>query len=105
MVVCALNPLGNSYPGDACPQGHFAYGRLDAIDTELQKIEAASWPYASRWGNAYEAVVPYVDRYNPLLQDGGTILMSKTIRDMPTGQVVASNTRLEVFRVSFVPDP
>lgn len=32
-VVCSLSPRENSFLGDSCAPGFFAYGRLDAIDT------------------------------------------------------------------------
>ncbi len=94
-MVCALNPLGLTFPEDACPAGHFAYGRLDAIDTELRRIESSSWPQQSaQWNTFYDAVVPSVDRYNPSLQEMGLMIMSKTVRDMQTGLSIATNTRI-----------
>jgi len=51
----------------------------------------------------YDAVSHYVDRYNPVLQDGGYFISSRAVVDMSNGAVVARNTRIENFHVSFNP--
>ncbi len=40
--------------------------------------------------------MPYAYRYNPILQDGGYMLVSKTVWD-EDGNIVVRNTRVEVF--------
>ena len=112
VVVCALNPPQNSYPGDECLPGYFAYGRLDAIDTELMRMEEeslnttfaplmASGAVVGPLHVMYDAVSHYVDRYNPVLLDGGYFISSRAVVDMSNGAVVARNTRIESFHVSF----
>jgi hypothetical protein len=100
VIVCALNQQGSTFPGDACPEGHFAYGRLDAIDTELRRMDSASWPLPQSlsWSTVYNAVIQHVSRFNPVLQDGGYMIVSKTVRNMATSTDIASNTRTEVFK-------
>jgi len=104
VVVCAMNDPGSSFPGDGCPPNSFAYGKLDAVDTELRRMEQASWADGhaqQQWVSMYDSVVPYVDRFDPVLQDGGYLIMSKTVWEgeaSENGVVVARNTRVEIFR-------
>jgi hypothetical protein len=68
VVVCALNSRENSFVGDKCLPGHFSYGRMDAIDSELKKFDAEEYWRIYPGGGAeylttnYDALVPYIDR-------------------------------------------
>lgn len=111
-MVCALNAQENSYPGDTCPPGYFAYGRLDAIDTEFMRMEEESlnttFSQLLEEGAVkgplrvvYDGVSHYLDRYNPMLQADGYFISSRSVVDTFNGALVASNTRIETFHVSF----
>lgn len=103
LVVCALNPSESSYLGDACPPKFVAHGKLDAIDTELQRMLYRSLSLSRESKSiVYDAIVPRIQNFyggSPVVQNGDWMLISKTVRDMATGGGLGTNTRLEIFRV------
>lgn len=63
-------------------------------------MDSASWPLPQSlsWSTVYNAVIPHVSRFNPVLQDGGYMIVSKTVRNMATATDIASSTRAEIFK-------
>lgn len=110
-VACSLNAPEFAYPGDTCPPGYFTVGKLDSIDTELQRVARASLMAASaainnkssaaNWQLRYDALVPNTNTISPTMRAGGTyMLVSTSVVDQASNgqQLLATNTRLEVFR-------
>ncbi len=102
-VSCTLNSAQSSYVGDACPANYFSYGKLDAIDNELRRSIYGSLMLSKDEASVvYEAIVPRVQQNygaSHVLQNGDWMLVSKSVRSMLAGQELASNTRVEVFKV------
>lgn len=87
VVVCALNPAEISFVGDACPAGYFVQGRLEAIDTEMRRLEGQSLnasfagflsptgPVRGPLNVEYDAITHYLGIYNPVLQPTTGVMM------------------------------
>lgn len=102
-VVCAQNPVDSSYLGDACPANYVAYGKLDAVDTELRRMLYGSLSLSNQSQSiVYDAIVPRIQLFSggsPVVQNGDWMIVSKSVRDMASGRDLDTNTRVEKFKV------
>jgi hypothetical protein len=109
-VTCALNGVDFSFPGDECPAGYFAAGNLQRIDTEFRRVVGASLNAAAAASAApgrnlvleYDGFVNAHGVTNNYLYNGEYLLVSSTVRDADTDEVVASSTGMETFKVRFI---